>query len=386
MSDIIAAIDLGKSLEKCLWIHPPNEQKQLLFLEPEIVSLTAEDMANISRENADPEKDAWLAFPDGTGEALGFVTRTSRYRHRRDLGKDELKSVRGVNRCLALLGSMAERAGLSEEANGNVTEFSVVLSVLLPLSEWSTRKEFKQDLLTALQSGFNFRGRPYRVRVDLLDLKPEGLGVLMRRQLQLPKDVYRNRVILCLIMGHYNNSLYLYQGGQKIVDDCSSSGFHQLIDAVMAQTALDGSNIASNDLIEAIFQARSYPTLVKALLWQKVKDEIKLQQQVEQVRSAIDQASTNYWKSVGQWIDNTLGANRFQVREVLVAGGASRFFKSEIEAFFAGADVLWSCQLNQLVARDFNLPVEDVMAYRLADAYSIFEWLSDFRQSASPAA
>ena len=386
MSDVIAVVDLGKSLVKTIWSLPSTGKKQLLFLEPEIVSLNQSELAGATRENADPEKDAWLVFPDGTGSALGFVTRTSRYRNRRDLGKDALKSVHGVSRCLAILGSIAERAGLTRDSDEQVTEFSVALSVLLPLSEWSTRKEFKQDLLNETQSGFNFRGRQYRIEIERLDLKPEGLGVLMRRQLQLPKEVYRRRTILCLIMGHYNNSLYLYQGGQLIVNDCSSSGFHQLIDTVVGETALDGTQLARADLIEAIYHARSNPTLVKALLWQKVKDSAKLNQQIEVVRSVIDKASADYWNSLTGWIDNSLGASRFSLDEVLVSGGASRFFSREIEEFFGSEDVLWSCQLNQLVARDFNLPADDTLAYRLADAYSIFSWLSQVSSSTSPVA
>ncbi len=293
MSDVIAVVDLGKSLVKTIWSLPSTGKKQLLFLEPEIVSLNQSELAGATRENADPEKDAWLVFPDGTGSALGFVTRTSRYRNRRDLGKDALKSVHGISRCLA---------------------------------------------------------------------------------------------ILCLIMGHYNNSLYLYQGGQLIVNDCSSSGFHQLIDAVVGETALDGSQLARADLIEAIYHARSNPTLVKALLWQKVKDSAKLNQQIEVVRSVIDKASADYWNSLTGWIDNSLGASRFSLDEVLVSGGASRFFSSEIEEFFGSEDVLWSCQLNQLVARDFNMPADDTLAYRLADAYSIFSWLSQVIRSTSPVA
>ena len=382
MTEIIVVIDLGKSLAKTIWTLTSNGKRELLFLEPEIVSLTAQDVADAKRENSDPEKDAWLVFPDGTGEALGFITRTSNYRNRRKLGKDELKTVNGVNRCLAILGSIAERAGLTNHkddeiydlttALDSVTEFSVVLSVLLPLSEWSTSKQFKQNLLDALHSGFNFRGRQYRVNVKLLEIKTEGLGLLIRRQLQLPNAAYRNRVILCLIMGHYNNSLFLYDGGQQLIGDCSASGFHQLVDRVVFETALDSSNVASNDLIEAIYEARSNPTLVKALLWQKVKGEKKLQQQVDQVTQITKKTSADFWQSVVEWIYGSLGPNLFKVDEVLISGGASRFFKNEIEEFFSDSDLLWSCQLNQLVGRDFELPAEDNLSFRLADAYGVF--------------
>ncbi|NJK50182.1 hypothetical protein HC931_20420 [Candidatus Gracilibacteria bacterium] len=382
MTEIIAVIDLGKSLAKTIWtILAPKIDKQLLFLEPEIVSLTLEDIANAKRENSDPEKDAWLEFPDGTGEALGFITRNARYRNRRELEKDELKTVHGVSRCLAILGAIAEKAGLNNQkdfenkdfsaAIEGVTEFSVSLSVLLPLSEWSTSKEFKQNLVKALQSGFNFRGKQYRVNIQILEIQPEGWGLLKRRELQLPKQAFRSRRILCLIMGHYNNSLYFYQEGQQIASDCSAGGFHQLVDRVVAETTLDATSVSSHDLIQAIYEIRWNNSQVKALLWQKVKNEANLQHQVNQVIEVTEKVSADCWKSIAQWIDRNLGANRFNIDEVLVSGGASRFYKEEIKDFFLGKDVLWSCQLNQLVGRDFDLPAESSMAYRLADAYGV---------------
>lgn len=375
MFDLLVVVDLGKSLVKTIWSQPAIKEKQLILLEPEIVSLTPEDADIIKRENADPEKDAWLLFPDGSGEALGFVTQTPRYSNRRDVGRGKLKQVHGVSRCLAVVGAIAERAGLTRP-QAETTELSVALSVLVPLSEWSTRKEFRQDLLNAL-SEFNFRGRQYRVRIELLDIKPEGLGLLMRRQLQLLPAVYRSKSIACLMMGHYNTTLYLYQGGQKIVDECSSRGFYQLIDAVMAETSLDENDAASHDLTEAIYEARSNPAKIRAILWRKVGSEIKLQQQVKQVQAAIEKASTDYWKFLTRWINNSLGAHQFHLSEVLISGGASRCFKAEIEEFFADSDVLWSCQLNYLVGRDFNLKAGDAMAFRLADAYSVHDWLQE---------
>lgn len=165
MTEITAVIDLGKSLAKTIWTINASGRREILFLEPEIVSLTANDIANAKRENADPEKDAWLVLPDGSGEALGFITRTSSYRNRRKLGQDELKTVNGVNRCLAILGSIAERAELAEYKDdeidlsismNKITEFSVTLCVLLPLSEWSTSQQFRQNLLDAYGVFNNF--------------------------------------------------------------------------------------------------------------------------------------------------------------------------------------------------------------------------------------
>ena len=383
MTEITAVIDLGKSLAKTIWTIDSSSKREILFLEPEIVNLTANDIANTKRENADPEKDAWLVLPDGTGEAFGFITRTSGYRNRRKLGQDELKTVNGVNRCLAILGSIAERAGLANYKDdegdlsitlNKVTEFSVTLRILLPLSEWSTSEQFKENLLDALQSGFNFRGVQYRVQVNSLELKTEGSGLLKTRQSQITNAAYRNRVISCLIMGHYNNSLFLYEGGQQIIADCSSNGFYQLVDTIVAQTALDSSNIASSDLTQAIYEAASDPTLVQALLWQKVKGRKQLQQQVNQAVEIIKRTRAEFWESIVDWIYRTLGPNFLKVNEVLITGGSSRFFQHNIEEFFGDSDIdiLWSCQLNKLVGRDFNIPAEDNLSYRLSDVYGVF--------------
>ncbi len=383
MTEITAVIDLGKSLAKTIWTINASGRREILFLEPEIVSLTANDIANAKRENADPEKDAWLVLPDGSGEALGFITRTSSYRNRRKLGQDELKTVNGVNRCLAILGSIAERSELADYKDdeidlsismNKITEFSVTLCVLLPLSEWSTSQQFRQNLLDALQSGFNFRGVQYRVNVEILEIKPEGSGLLETRQSQLTISAYRNRVIICLIMGHYNNSLFLYEGGQQIVADCSANGFYQLVDSIVSQTALDASNLANSDLTEAIYEAPSDSTLVQALLWQKVKGRKQLQQQVNQAVEIIKRNRADFWDSVVDWIYRTLGPNFLKVNEILISGGSSRFFQNEIEDFFGDSDIdiLWSCQLNKLVGKDFNLHGEDNLSYRLSDAYGVF--------------
>lgn len=383
MTEITAVIDLGKSLAKTIWTIDSSSKREILFLEPEIVNLTANDIAQTKRENADPEKDAWLVLPDGTGEALGFITRTSGYRNRRKLGQDELKTVNGVNRCLAILGSIAERAGITDYKDdesdlsislNKVTEFSVTLRILLPLSEWSTSQQFKDNLLDALQSGFNFRGIQYRVKVSMLEVKTEGSGLLKTRQSQLTNSAYRNRVISCLVMGHYNNSLFLYEGGQQIVADCSSNGFYQLVDMIVSQTALDSSNVASSDLTQAIYEATSDSTLVQALLWQKVKGRKQLQQQVNQAVEIIKRTRAEFWESIVDWIYRTLGPNFLKVNEVLITGGSSRFFQHNIEEFFGDSDIdiLWSCQLNKLVGRDFNMPAEDNLSYRLSDVYGVF--------------
>ena len=46
MTEITAVIDLGKSLAKTIWMLNSSEKREILFLEPEIVNLTTNDIAN----------------------------------------------------------------------------------------------------------------------------------------------------------------------------------------------------------------------------------------------------------------------------------------------------------------------------------------------------
>ena len=373
MTGINVVIDLGKSLIKAIWNSPASRQKQVLFLEPEIVSLTADEMAQMEVRDAEPEHDAWLTFSDGTGQALGFITRKDAYRGRPSLGREKIKATQGVSRCLAVFGAIAQRENLP-------SEFSLAFSILLPLSEWSSREEFKQELLEAV-SEFQFRGTTYRCTVTFADVKPEGLGLLLQRQLQLPKVLFRERGILCLMMGHFNNSLYFYKNGQKLVAECSARGFHLLVDTVLGETALDGSNLASEAVVSAVYEGRWDGTKIQQLLWNRVGSQEKLASQVSRVTSAISKASSEHWQGIAQWMNDCLDNYRFEVDEVLISGGASRFFHAEVEGMFSEVPILWSTDLNQLVAQDFQLEPDSVTAHRLADAYSLFTWLSKTAQT-----
>jgi len=368
MADLNVVIDLGKSLVKAIWTANSFPKKKVVFLEPEIVNLTPEDLMEMQPKNTNPENDAWLTFSDGTGQALGFITRNDSYRGRSSVSQQKIKATQGVSRCLAVLGAIAQREGLS-------SKFSLAFSILLPLSEWSSREKFKQELLEAV-SEFCFRGETYHCSAEFSDVKPEGLGLLLHRQIQIPKATFRERGIVCLMMGHFNNSLYFYKNGQKLVDECSAHGFHLLIKDVLDQTALDGSNLASQDISAAIFEGRANLNKIRKLLWNKVGSEEKLEREVLEVGEVIAKVGAEHWKAIGQWINDCLGTYRFDIDELLVSGGASQFFTSEIEVMFSQAEVIWSSDLNQLVSQDLSFSPESTNAHRLADAYSIFGWLS----------
>ncbi|NBD15487.1 MAG: hypothetical protein GVY04_04880 [Cyanobacteria bacterium] len=373
MADLNVVIDLGKSLVKSIWQRSDWKEKQVLFLEPEIVELSRADIAAIEPSEAKPENDAWLTFSDGAGQALGFITRKDTYQGRSLLGREKLKVAQGVSRCLAVIGAIAQKAEL-----GN--KFSIAYSILLPLSEWASREELSKELSKSI-SKFRFRGETYRCSVESSEINPEGIGLLMHRQMQLPKEVFQKRGIACLVMGHYNNSFFFYKGGQNLASDCNSRGFHLVVDAVVEETVLDGSNIPSQDLIVAIYQGRFDSTKIQQLLWNKVGSEEKLKFQVKQVSQVIEKVATNHWKVVGQWLNTQLGSYRFDVDELIVSGGAAQFFASEIESMFSTSELHWSCDLNQLVAQDFHFSPENPDAHRLADAYSLFNWLTKSSES-----
>lgn len=227
MKDLIAVIDLGKSLIKVIYYLPATGQTKFLRLDTELAELSSSELQKMSRAASEPEDDAWLELTDGTGMgvALGFLAAT-RYQHRSDNKRTQLKHITAVLRCMAVIGAIAQKERLGEDYSDfqdysphqpnhiHGKTLSVAISVLLPFGEFSNQ----QSLLEALASGlrkFCFRGTNYSIEASALesDIKPEGAGQLLLRQSQLSLANFRRRNILCLIMSHYNGNRYALSQG-----------------------------------------------------------------------------------------------------------------------------------------------------------------------------
>lgn len=385
---LVICIDLGKSTNKITYSVPPKWSKKLLLVEPEVATLSPEQIKSFSQASCRPIDDAWCELEDGSGMAFGLLATKKSYQLQSVNGKKELKFEKAALRVFAIISAIAqeEKLGRGFFEHGSLKKFDgvkVALSVLLPLSEYYSHKDSVRAELEKLKEGaLKFRGTNYGIRFDTLDIKPEAAGLLMIRQAERKLAPFKQRNLLCLLMGHYNVTGILYQRGQIVRKDCPSLGFHQVVDSVVNSTCIDSTNISEARLSEAIYLGDKKPKLIRGFLIKMFSDEAKLSLEQEKIMEVIEQAKKEYWSKIKHWLTNFVEEDLGLIEEVLISGGGSELFCTELKEFFANnsdAIVVFNGgrRTQSAIQKSFNLKGNQKQIARLVDCFGIHQALQE---------
>ena len=381
-------IDLGKSTNKITYSVEPKWEKKLLLVEPEVATLSPERIQSFSKASCRPIDDAWCELEDGSGMIFGLLATKKSYQLQSVNGKKELKFEKAALRVFAIISAIAqeEKLGRGFFHYGHTQKFigvKVALSVLLPLSEYYSHKDSLRAELEKLKEGtLKFRGTKYGIRFDTLDIKPEAAGLLMIRQAERKLAPFKQRNLLCLLMGHYNVTGILYQRGQIVRKDCPSLGFHQVVDSVVNSTCIDSTNISEARLSEAIYLGDKKPKLIRGFLIKMFSDEAKLSIEQEKIMEVIEQAKKEYWSKIKHWLTNFVEEDLGLIEEVLISGGGSELFCTELKEFFANnsdAIVVFNGgrRTQSAIQKSFNLKGNQKQIARLVDCFGIHQALQE---------
>ena len=385
---LVICIDLGKSTNKITYSVQPNWSKKLLLVEPEVATLSPERIQSFSQASCRPIDDAWCEFEDGTGMAFGLLATKKSHQLQSINGKKELKFEKGAWRVFAIISAIAQEEELGRRffSHRTVNEFigvKVALSVLLPLSEYYSHQDSLRAELEKLKEGtLKFRGTKYGIRFDTLDIKPEAAGLLMIRQASRQLAPFKQRNLLCLLMGHYNITGILYQRGQIVRKDCPSLGFHQVVDSVVNSTCLDSTNLSEARLSEAIYLGDKKPKLIRGFLIKMLRDEASLALEQSKIMLAIEQAKKEYWSKIRYWLISLVEEDLGILEEVLISGGASELFSTELKEFFKGnseATVVFNGgrRTKSAIQKSFNLRGHSEEIARLVDCFALHQALQE---------
>ena len=97
----------------------------------------------------------------------------------------------------------------------------------------------------------------------------------------------------------------------------------------------------------------------------KAKNQAK---EVAEMLDAYTASLCEYWTILSTWLDSIVPA---RLDEVVIGGGSSECFKSELKSYFASTVISWSAELEEDVRLAFNLSNEDAMCLRYADGYGV---------------
>jgi len=92
-------------------------------------------------------------------------------------------------------------------------------------------------------------------------------------------------------------------------------------------------------------------------------------QELAQITEAVRISRLEYWSILSGWLGSVIPS---QVDEVVIGGGTSECFKSELSSYFTHTNISWAAELEEDVRSSFNLsPHKNALCLRLTDVYGL---------------
>lgn len=360
---LVVTLDPGSSLTKIIYQvinDGVGSELKILSMEPELMKVTRRQIEDYEAQrwtSTDPAAEAWVES-QGEYYAVGFLAK----QFYGNAGWNELKYERAAIKLLAAIGVIAFREGLPDK-------FDLALTGLLPYKEYKDAHKFETEVTEAL-ANFSFCNRWLSVNLWMFDCKPEGAGLALTRGKKLGVAI-REKVVLIIMLGFRDVSFLRFERG-KIADGGTTEQHYGLILLAQLLKARTSDQSIEN-LVKAVHLATTRCKTAKDR--QKVFSELirskKEKNRVKEIAEMMDAYSASlleYWSILSNWLDSIVPP---RLDEVVIGGGSSECFKSELKFYFAGSVISWSAELEEDVRLAFNLSNEDAICLRYADGYGV---------------
>ena len=229
MIDSYICIDTGNSGTKIVYSFPETNKIHSLFMSSALAFVSSERMENqLKRSNwigsSQLEQQAWISNGDELVAVGGLAERFSPADRRR-----EPKYENALYKVLAAIGVIVETHSLSKRK-----QFKIQLGLLLPWDEYTDQKRLIAEL-TRLSSGYEFRGRQIRVKIQSCICYPEGGGIMMSRTTEKGGAWFKKQRLGILMLGDRNCTALYFESG--IIKGGASPliGFSFLLDKIIEE-------------------------------------------------------------------------------------------------------------------------------------------------------
>lgn len=356
-ADLTIAFDPGSTSGRAFYTLKPYNP-ELLVMDPEIAKVSQGRIEGYKASylgSRVPENDAWVEYK-GQCRAVGFL---ARHDFHADLNTEDSKLKLAMWKTLALIGAIAQNKELS---NG----VKIYLGLLLPYREYEDRKLFESLIAEAI-GGYCFRGEKRSFELDKFVCRPEGFGLVSRGR--PPGRSLRDRVIVVIVVGYRDASVYTMNRGAISQGKSERMGFKLLIDTVQSQT----SDLDPHELIAAVSKAGPKVSVKALQTLARDLDFVSPEIEVSQIRSAVLMAREQYWLTLSEWIGRNTPSH---IDEVIVGGGTAYYYRREFDALFSQAKPNWCDHLEEQVNRHFLPQISTYsLRYRVLDDYGYFHYL-----------
>ena len=346
---LILALDFGGSATKGVYCTLKQNQTASLVMEPEVVKISLDSVADEILGATEPENAAWVNYM-GETFAVGYLAKSKYYANQ---GLQELKYERAVAKTLAFVWAISQKLKLG-------TKFRLALICLLPPGEFENKEIFRKHLEAAF-AGFMTPIGKIQVKLTQFKCLPEGAGIYLAYQKKLG-DAIKTKTIALVMVGYRNASVLISDKGMVAPDgNTSDLGMIRLLEKVVARTS--GQN--ASQLVPAVVVAGSdisttpLTKLLKSTLYTNKRHELM------QLQTSIKLARNEYAAVLVSWLDQVVP--RSVVSEILFCGGTADYLRRELNSHYSGTPCLWG------VGADIPTQVDKSgLGSRLADVYSVF--------------
>lgn len=324
---LIAAIDTGSSATKFVY-QWQGQSPQFEIMSPwcaEVSEAIAKSKAELSGSELPHLESSWVSDIDGF-YLLGLSA--ERY-FGSGFETGERKFKKALYKILGVLGYLVATAD---------AEVEVALGIVLPYSEYATKRQLEQELRASLQTGFQYCDRPVNICLQSLAIRPEGAGVYLFGV----DGINKRRPIASLVIGQRNCSWLTAIDGTPIEKYCNTNdlGFRWIVEEVSSRTGFTDEMM----LTEMIFKGKNMPS------------------DVEQV---LPQLFSQYWSQLSSWLDR-----RIEVCYIVASGGTSLKLKKLLTKKYK-KKIGWADSLaDEVVACGVEDPV---MVHRFTDCYGVLK-------------
>jgi hypothetical protein len=341
--------DIGGSGLKAIYAGESGRMGSL-FMEPEVIGIPKAAIANLSQNNlgdCEPIDAAWVGF-SGKYAAVGYLAASRFYAN---AGLGELKYERGLYKVLAIVWVLAQKLQLGKS-------FSLDLAVMLPASEYESRKKFEEILRQFLPNYESPTGM-MSLKLERFSCYPEGAGVFLLHSKRVGTEIKQRKSAIAMI-GYRNASVLVSYRGVLNSGKTSDLGMVRMVETVMSRT----SGLSESDLCRAIV-ACGYdinPTpLYKLTRSTTVSDR---NSEVAGLTVAIKEARMLYVATLMSWLNNVIPRD---ADEIVFCGGTVDYFKKELNSRYPATPCIWHAGVVVPEAVDTHK-----LGSRLTDAYGMF--------------
>ena len=325
--------------------------------------MSIEQYTHLAAGVATPMNSAWLKTRrrDSTCVVVGQLAQ----QFRASVSFQRLKYEDAVAKLLAAIGVIVQ---CEEEEIESMEPIQISVAALLPLSEFSDRERFEQQLERRLRS-FYFRDQLIRAELADIYVMPEGSGFAFNLLREFGERWFAAReAVCCLMLGHRNSSLLIFRHGRI---DLSASrtadlGFVQLVDKVIERSSGQDRRSLTRVLYELDDDPSPENSLLRSLA--KSRQSRNIKREVSELSRVIQIARQEYWQLVKGWMEEFLPT---RVDYVCIGGGTSYYLRDPLNDFLGWADPAW-VEPSDMVSHIADELEDPSLRRRLGDVWSVF--------------